>query len=460
MAEGDRRAARNDRPAVGNRAPAGIEVGPVRLRTLTLIRWVGVIGQAAAVSVVELWLDFRVPVVPCLVVIGASALVNFAATVVMLERPRAARLGERGAALFLAYDIVQLAALLYLTGGLQNPFAVLLLAPVSVSATILGGRPTMALSALSIAAITTLAVYHLPLPWREGGLTLPLLYVLGIWAALATGIVFFATYAFRVAAEARRMSDALAAAQFALSRERQLSALGALAAAAAHELGSPLGTISVAAREIAHDLPPGSPIAGDVDLLISEAARCRDILARLAARTDDDDQHFLWLPIAAIAELAAAPHLRAGIEVVFASGPAPGAALPQPTARRSPEILHGLGNLIQNAVQIARQRVEVTTRWSDADVTMTIADDGPGFPPGMIERLGEPYVSSRRDGERHMGLGIFIAQTLLGRTGAALAFGNRSSGGAEVAVLWNRVILEAAGADSPADPAAESLMER
>jgi two-component system sensor histidine kinase RegB len=427
------------------RAMARLEFHPpgrVRLRTLTLIRWIGVVGQAIAILVVHYGLGFRLPLGACLAVVGASALINLGVTVIMLDRPASMRLEQREATGFLAYDIVQLALLLYLTGGLQNPFAVLLLAPVTVSATILGPRPTIALCALSMVAITLLTVLHEPLPWGGGGLELHPVYVLGIWTALGLAIVFCAIYAFRVAAEARRMSDALAATQLTLSRERQLSALGGLAAAAAHELGSPLGTILVAAREIAGDLPEDSPIRGDVDLLVSEALRCREILARLATRAEGEEP-FTRLPISAVVELAAQPHAREAIELVFEAKPLNGATSTQPEIARSAEIQHGLGNLIQNAIQVARSEVRVATRWSDAEVEVRITDDGPGFPPGMLERLGEPYISGWRDGANHMGLGIFIAGALLGRTGGNVSFANRVGGGAEVAVRWNRAILEA-----------------
>ena len=418
--------------------------GRVRLRTLTFIRWIGVVGQAIAILVVHYGLEYRLPLVACLVVIGASAAINLGVTVYMFDRPAALRLGQRAAAGFLAYDIVQLALLLYLTGGLHNPFSVLLLAPVSVSATILGARHTIALCMLSVVAITVLAVGHEPLPWRGGGLDLPLVYVLGLWAALGLGIVFFAMYAFRVAAEARRMSDALVATQITLSRERQLSAVGALAAAAAHELSTPLGTILVASREIAADLPPDSPIRGDVELLVDEAMRCREILANLAARPEGEDAPFARMPVTAVVELAARAHSREAVRLRFTSGSLADGAT-QPEIVRMPAILHGLGNLIQNAVQAAEREVTVDTRWSDREVVVRICDDGPGFPPGMLERLGEPYVSSRRDDEGdHMGLGIFIAQALLGRTGGAVSFTNRAAGGAEVAVRWNRGILVAA----------------
>jgi two-component system sensor histidine kinase RegB len=243
------------------------------------------------------------------------------------------------------------------------------------------------------------------------------------------------------------MSDALAATQLALAREQQFSALGGLAAAAAHELGSPLGTIAVAARELAREVPADSPLAEDIHLLISETARCRDILAELAERSDGDISHpFERIPFDATVEFAATRHADDRIDLHFEVEGGQGSAMgsPAPLTIHRPEVVHGLGNLVQNAVQFATHRVDVITRWSESDIVVTIRDDGPGFPGRLLERLGEPYVSAR-DGEgEHMGLGIFIAQTLLQRTGAKLEFSNLDGGGAQVVVRWRRAALEAA----------------
>ena len=415
--------------------------GQLRLGTLTLIRWVAVLGQAGALLVVYFGLGFELPLGPAMTVVGASALLNF---VLALRRPAGARLSDRAAALFLAYDIGQLAVLLYMTGGLENPFALLLLAPITVSATILSLRSTLALCAFSLICIAVLAVWHLPLPWSTPGFSLPPIYVLGGWISLALGIIFFASYTWRVAQEARRMSDALAATQLALAREQQLSALGGLAAAAAHELGSPLGTIAVAAREIARDLPPDSPHAEDVNLLISETARCRDILAELAHRPEDDaNSPLTLLPLSALVETAAAPHLEDRIDFrIDAAARESGEPIDAPQIVRSPELIHGLGNLIQNAVQFARTRVDVAIEWDQSEIVMVIFDDGRGFPARVLEQIGEPYVSLRAPQKQHMGLGIFIAKTLLQRTGADIVFDNRREGGARVAVRWPRAALE------------------
>lgn len=413
----------------------------VRLRTLTLIRWAAVAGQAAAILVVHFGLEFPLPLGPTLAVVAASALFNL---VVGHGRRVVARIGEATATWCLAFDIAQLAALLYLTGGLENPFAFLLLAPVTVSATVLSLRSTAALCALSLMCITVLAVDHVSLPWGLGGFALPTTYVLGSWVALGLGIAFFASYTWRVAQEAREMSNALAATQLALAREQELSALGGLAAAAAHELGSPLGTIAVATREIARELPDDSPIAEDVNLLISETARCRDILAELARRPRGDDSWpFSRVPVDALVEAAAARHAVPQVNIRHEIAPPDNSSgTAAPSTDRSAEIVHGLGNLIQNAVQFAATEVEIITRWTADEVGVTIRDDGPGFPARMLDRVGEPYLSARGPDGEHMGLGIFIAQTLLRRTGAVVAFANRGSGGAEATVSWDRPDFE------------------
>ncbi|MEC7490089.1 MAG: ActS/PrrB/RegB family redox-sensitive histidine kinase [Pseudomonadota bacterium] len=420
---------------------------PVRLRTLTLIRWVAIIGQVLTLIVVHFGFGFPVPMAPAFVIVGTSLLLNL---VVMTGHPTTVHLGERAVAAFLGFDVLQLAALLYLTGGLENPFSFLLLAPVAVSATILSVRSTIALCVLSIICISILAINHYPLPWSADGFAVPQKYVLGTWVALVIGIIFFAIYTWRVAEEARRMSNALAASQQALAREQQLAALGGLAAAAAHELGSPLGTIAVVSGEIARDLTAESAIYEDVQLLISETARCRDILEELSDRSADDidsGSPFALLPLQVLVQAAADRHQRGNVR--FSLIPrALDVASPEPVVVRSPEIVHGLGNIIQNAAQFAEKNVNISTGWDEEHITVIIQDDGPGFPSGLVERLGEPYISSRTQPGGHMGLGIFIARTLLQRSGASITFQNSDVGGAVVEVFWRREALEAQGKEA------------
>jgi two-component system, sensor histidine kinase RegB len=415
----------------------------VSLRMLVLIRWVAVIGQAATLLVVHYALGFALPLTAALGVVAVSALLNVAA---WISNRAAARLGNREAAIYLAFDTLQLGVLLFLTGGLQNPFAMLMLAPVTVSATILTRRTVAGLSALTVAAITVLAVAHLPLPARPDAAIAPApIYVLGMWMALVSSSLFITGYNWFVAEEARRMRDAYAATQLALAREQRVAAVGALAAAAAHQLGSPLATIAVVAKELVRDLPKGTAFAEDAQLLLSQSERCRTILAELGRAREGEAMPFNRVPFSAIVQSAGEPHHRAGVRVVHDTGagrdPA-GGALAEPLVPRTPEIVHGLGNLIGNAIEFARSEVTVTTSWSEDTVAVDIVDDGPGFPPPMLSRVGEPYISARADDGAHMGLGIFIAQSLLERTGARLSFANVADGGAHVVVEWRRAQLE------------------
>jgi len=426
--------------------------GRLRLRTLVLIRWIALIGQATTLAVVYFGLGYDFPFIPAMSIIAASGALN---VVISIARPTAVWVSDREAFWNLCFDLVLLAALLCLTGGLQNPFCILILAPVVISGWALTRRSTLILSAMAVALVSFLAVWYQPLPWPQSGILLSPVYIAGVWAALVIAVVFIASYVSSVAREIHRMAQALAATQMALAREQQLSALGGLAAAAAHELGTPLGTIAVVARELQRDLPEGSPLREDVDLLHAESLRCRSILAGLAERpAGDGGSPYHQLPMVALVEAAAAPHRRDGVELQITAAPAVDSSAAQPTVARNAEVLHGVGTLIQNAVQFARHLVQVELTWDEESVMLRIADDGTGFDLTVLSRLGEPYYSTgararRRGEDQHMGLGIFIAQTLLAHHGASLDFSNDVGGGAVVEVRWPRASLEVAGAGAP-----------
>ena len=433
----------NDSPVLTSRstppqaaAPVAPRGRPLRLQTLVLIRWVALAGQAAAIVFVHFGLGFEMAFVPALLVVLASVVLN---AVLSVRYAPTTRLSDLQALLYLSYDTLQLAILLYLTGGIENPFAILILVPVTVSATILSFRSTLVLGALAVASLTLVAFYHLPLPWHGEGLVLPLLYIAGIWTALILGMGFISVYAWRVAAEARRMSDALAETQMALAREQQLSSLGGLAAAAAHELGTPLSTIALIAKEMRRDVAANEALADDMDLLLRETDRCRDILAELSRDPRRDGASpFERLAVPVLVETIAA-RLRSRKTIEIAAHSDPGATMPQ-IARR-PEIVHGLGNIVENAADFARSRVDIAVTASAETVTVTIVDDGLGFANAVLGDLGEPYVSTQQHAGG-MGLGLFIAKTLLERTGATVRFHNASGGGAEVAIRWPRTALD------------------
>jgi len=416
----------------------------VRLDTLLRLRWLAVIGQIAAVLVVQYGLEFDVPIWPCLAVIALSAWLN---VVLRVRFGITKRLEPDRAAWLLALDIAVLAILLSLTGGLQNPFAFLFLGPVLIAATALPARMTLMLAAFAIACATLLMFFHYPLPWSaEDPLELPPLYMMGVWLSILLSIGFISIYAWQIIEESRRLADALAATELVLTREQHLSQLDGLAAAAAHELGTPLSTIAVVAKELELAIEPSSPHADDVRLLREQAHRCREILGKLT-ELPVAGEPFEQMKISALIEEVVAPHRNFGVTI--------GVALPtersaEPVGARNPAILYGLGNLLENAVDFAREHVQISASWGEDNVSVTISDDGPGFPPEVMDRIGEPYVTSRRRRMRAaaettgLGLGFFIAKTLLERSGATLALENRQfpQRGAVIRVWWDRPDFE------------------
>jgi two-component system sensor histidine kinase RegB len=458
-----------ERPLLaGNSADLPLERGQVlRLRTLVRLRWLAVAGQTAAVLSVNLVFGFPLPLGWCLAVIALSAWLNIFFT---LRWRSSMRLSGQFAGLLLAYDILQLAALLYLTGGLENPFAFLFLVPVTVSATTLSLRWTSALGVIAFGCATFLAVSHLPLPWYAGQtLQLPQLYVGGLWAAILCGVVFSAIYARHIAEEARQMSTALTAAEQILAREQRLSALDGLAAAAAHELGTPLATIALVAKELKRESPADGPHAEDIDLLIGQAARCREILSRLANREAQADEMFARVRLTVMIEDIVAPLRDAGIKIEVDTLAVGGKGAEEPTEPvlpRNPAITYGLGNLIENAIDFAETEVSIEAKWTESDVSIAVNDDGPGFAQEIFDRLGDPFVTTRpgygpgggeEDGaELHsgMGLGFFIAKTLLERSGATVSLANKPfpDHGAMVRISWPRAVIDLAGQE-PAKPA-------
>jgi len=421
----------------------------VRLDTLLRLRWLAIIGQTVAVLVVYFVLDFPLPIWACMAVITLSAWLNVA---LRIRFSVLQRLEPDRAAWLLAFDIAELAVLLFLTGGLQNPFAFLFLAPVLLSATALPPRITLILAAFAMVCATVLVFAHYPLPWdTEDPLELPWIYLLGVWLSILLAISFIGIYAWQITEEGRQLAEALAATELVLAREQHLSQLDGLAAAAAHELGTPLSTISVIAKELERAMEPGSPYADDIKLLGEQSQRCRAILAKLTELSSGEP--FDRMPLPALIEEVVAPHRNFGVAIDVALPP----QQPAPVGARNPAVLYGLGNLLENAVDFAQERVEVTADWTDDDVAVTISDDGPGFAPEIMDRIGEPYVKSSRrrrmNGESTgLGLGFFIAKTLLERSGATLNFENRQypDRGAVVRVYWERENFERTPGVAPA----------
>ena len=458
------------------------------LRTLVILRWMAITGQSATVAVATLYFHFELPLWGCLAAIAASVVMNLNATA-RLKRSDGSLPDGRQTAAHLGFDILQLSILLGLTGGLQNPFCLLLVAPVTVAAASLPGRQAALMGLMVLAATVALFFVSLPLPWQAGTeLNLPPLYKFGIGMALMTGVIFTSAYAWRVAADAEKLELALATTQDVLQREQRLAALGGLAAAAAHELGTPLATIQVVAKELLRASAKDGPAAEDAALILQQAERCREILKSLSQAPEEGQSVFAEVGLKALLEEVVEPHR--GFDLAFEVSVRTGSGEPAPRVRRLPEVVHGLSTLVENAADFAGSKVRVRAIVDAGFIEIEVVDDGPGFPADILPRLGEPYVTSRPQGKARralaaqiaasvaaaapgrkgkktaratpppetiapsqggMGLGFFIARTLLERTGGKVFVGPGDGGqapakgqpkGARVAVRWSRSALE------------------
>ena len=424
-----------ERPAIERRG--------LRLETITLVRWLSVAGQMLVLLFVSLFLGFHPRPVLWSCLVGVSAAVNLGMSLVG-RRSRLA--SDTEAVVQLGFDVLQLAAVLFFTGGVVNPFTLLLIAPATLAASSLPWRHAALVAAMAIAAAAVLAFWCWPLPLPGGRTFLaPLGYRLTAAAAVAAGVAFTAGYAFLAALQSGRMELALHVTQAVLAREQRLSALGGLAAAAAHELGTPLATISVVAKELAREGPDS--VREDARLLLSQTERCREILRRLTEAPEAEDAVHARMSLLQLLNEVIEPHRDAPVRVEAVVTGAPGVEAPY--IRRMPEVLRAMTSLVDNAVDFAASDVLITARFDQETVSVEVRDDGPGFAADVLGKLGQPYITSRPSGENSrsqhsgMGLGFFIAKTLLERTGARLEFRNGKGGGAIVAARWPREKVEA-----------------
>lgn len=421
------------------------DYGRPRLLTFVRLRWIAIAGQTAAIAVTALYLDFPLPLRACLVAVAVSAWVNiFMMAVLPLNRVASVR--EAAAQLF--FDTAQLLALLGLTGGVQNPFVVLVIAPVAIGAGALPWRWSFGLVGFACLGIAALTQFAGPLPWAPlGGLNLPMIYELGLAIAVIVGVLFSGFYAWRVSVDEGRLAKALETVQAILAREQRVSALCGLAAAAAHELGTPLATIHLVAKEMRAKALSDPEIKEDVELLVAQAERCRQILRQLASRPENGDQVFARMPLKAVLEEAVSPHLGLGRDIVVQAAPIGGGRAAQPELWRRPELLHALSGFVENAVGFAQNKVVVEGVWDARTIEIFVKDDGPGFSADIMLRLGQPYVSDRAEGAAQggLGLGFFISKTMIERLGGKVTFKNVAppGHGAIVRIVLPRAKIEA-----------------
>ena len=384
---------------------------------MIFLRWVAIVGQLIAILVGQYVYGLQLELGLCYFAVGLSVIGNLVAAFVFPENKR---LSERENLSMVMFDLLQLGFLLFLSGGMHNPFALLLLGPVTVSAAVLTTRSTLLAGGTAIAMVTLLSRFHLSLKTDQGFiLRVPDVFLFGNWIALVIAIVFIGAYSRRITSEMHSMSDALTATQMALSREQKLTDLGGVVAAAAHELGTPLATIKLASSELMDELEDREDLRADAALIREQANRCRDIL-RDMGQAGKDDLHLRQAPLMTVIAEAAEPHAHRGKAVHFSHDPLAGVEMSQPAILRKPEIIHGLRNLVQNAVDFASKNVWVEGHWTTDTISIRIVDDGTGFPPHLIGRIGDPFVGRRktpteaqdRPGYEGMGLGLIYCQDL------------------------------------------------
>lgn len=435
----------------------------IRLRTITTVRWIAIAGQMIALIVADRYFNLDLNYALCYAAVGVSIIANVVAAYVFPENKL---LTETENAAMLLFDLLQLCFLLFLTGGLNNPFSMLVIGPVTISAATLTVRSTITLATVAIVLVTLLLQFHLPLRTPEGFiLRIPDIFLVGNLAGITIAIIFSSIYSRRVVSEMSSMAEALAATQMALAREQKLTDLGGVVAAAAHELGTPLATIKLTSAELMEELDGQGELYEDAALIRQQADRCRDIL-RSMGRAGKNDLQLRKAPLLTLIEEAAEPHLDRGKNLRFSENITQTSEGDVPMVHRRPEIIHGLRNLVQNAVDFASKNVWIETDWTEDKITVRVMDDGRGYPSSLIGRIGNPFVRKRRSererqqrpGYEGMGLGLFIAKTLLERSGARLTFTNGSDAihansphlkarGAIVEVTWPRDKLDVGQGD-------------
>ena len=403
-------------------------------KTLAFLRWIAIIGQLTAIITVYYFLKLEFPVLIALTVIFLGFLTNL----FLQFKIKTILLKDFYASAFLIYDILQLSFLLYLTGGISNPFSILIIVPTIVSSTFLSMGTTIILVILTIIFLFLLTFFHFPLPGiHEEGITFPKLYLSGYFIAIIIGLVFLCYFGIRFSGESKRRSDAINKLQQVIAKEYELESLGGQAAAAAHSLGTPLATISVVSKELKKEIGNNKEYSKDIDLLISQTKRCGEILKQISKKQIIEDEFLSKTNLEDLLHEICESFKETTSKSIILSSSNDNNKF---NFQRSPELIYGLRNFIGNAVKFSKSAVEIIISSNESSVKLEIDDDGPGFPEDIKEVLGEPYIKSKSKGvssNAGTGLGTFLGKTLLERKSANLSFSNsKKHGGASVVISW------------------------
>ena len=410
-------------------------------KTLVILRWIAIIGQFTAINLVYFFLKLDFPVLIAHTILFIGLLTNLYLQLSI----KSIILKDLNASIFLIYDLIQLTALLYLTGGISNPFSILIIIPAVVSSTFLSMGTTIVLGILTIILLFCLSIFHYPLPGiHEHSETFPKLYLTGYITAIIVGLVFLSYFGIRFSGESKRRTDAINKVQQVLAKEYELESLGGQAAAAAHSLGTPLATINVVASELKKELGKNNEHKKDLDLLISQTKRCGEILKQISKKNIKDDEFFSKTTIENLLNEIIDSFRETSSKKLILNVDEDEKKF---EFQRSPELIYGLRNFIGNAVKFAKSTIEIKIKSNNKNLEVSINDDGPGFPDDIKEILGEPYIKSKSTEvtlNAGTGLGTFLGKTLLERKSANLSFIKDSKlGGARVNIVWKLEDLKA-----------------
>jgi len=402
---------------------------------LTILRYIAIFGQLIAVNIVFFYLNLQFPVIECYLIIFLGLLTN----IFLQFRIKVNQFKDTYASFFLLYDLIQLSALLYLTGGILNPFSILLIIPAIVSSTFLSMGTTIILGILTSFLVFIITHFYLPLPGMDiNTFNVPNFYKLGTLISILIGLIFISYFGIRFSGETKKRSEALNKLQEVISKEYELESLGGQAAAAAHSLGTPLATISVVAKELKKEIGDNQEVSKDIDLLISQTKRCSDILKKISKKQIEEDNFLSSLKLEDLLEEIINSFKETSSKKIELSVDNDNNKI---NIKRSPEIIYGLRNFIGNAVKFSKSNVKINLKSDKDKIEIQINDDGPGIPEDIINKIGEPYIKSKSkelSSKSGLGLGSFLGKTLLERQNAKLIFRKNSDlGGALILISWS-----------------------
>ena len=404
-------------------------------KTLVILRWIAIVGQFITINFVYFILNFDFPFIYCCIIIFFGTLTNF----FLQFKVKKKLLSDFSSILYLIYDLIQLAVLIFLTGGITNPFVILLVIPAVVSSTFLSIRSTVNLSFITVASLLILTLYHFPLP-SSGDLHFhtPDYYLYGVPIAITIGLIFLCYFGARFGLETRKRTDALTKMELVLAKEHELKIIGVQAAAAAHSLSTPLSTIKLVAKELEKEIGNNEKYSKDIKLLLGQSSRCGEILKKLSMVPLKRDDFF---------ENVRLEDLLSEITNSFQEISNKNFSIKSnnnkydPTVRRKAELTYGLRNFIGNASKFSKSLVEIKLKSNNKITEIKVCDDGPGFPEDIKNFLGEPYIHTKNqaiDSKSGLGLGTFIGKTLLERMKANVNFGKcPNNKGAMVTIQWD-----------------------